>query len=158
MPITGLDEFFGQLGEERKRLEREAVAETKRAAVAAVKAMMKITPVNTGETVRNYAAEQGRKPTGVKTPSGSPGPTNNLALGDEPNRAANESAALEDIDTALSGDKLETVYITNTIPSDKWGLIESGLAPGPPWKSRGPGGQSAIGEQAVRASGQGKWK
>lgn len=158
MPITGLDAFFNQLQQERERLEREAVAETKRATIAATKAMMKITPVNTGETVRNYAAAKGRKPTGTKAPSGTPGPTNNLALGDEPNRAANESAALSDINAAIGGDKLETVYITNTIPSDKWGLIESGLAPGPPWKSRGPGGQSAIGEQAVRASGQGKWK
>lgn len=158
MPITGLDAFFNELQQERERLEREAVAETKRAAVTAVKAMMKITPVNTGETVRNYAAAKGRKPTGVKAPSGSQGPTNNLALGDEPNRSANEGAALNDINNAISGDKLETIYITNTVPDDKWGLIESGLAPGPSWKSRGPGGQTAVGEQAVRASGQGKWK
>jgi hypothetical protein len=158
--ITGIEAYFAELHAAREKLEKEAVAEVRRATTVAVEAMMKITPVNEGETVRNYTAAKGRKPSsGTKAPIiTTVGPTNQLALGDEPNRAANEAAALAEIAIAVSGDKLETVHITNTVDSGKWALIESGFAPGPPWKSRGPGGQSAVATQAVRASGQGKWK
>lgn len=146
---------------ERNKLERDGVAITHVAAIAAVEAMQAITPVNTGETVRNYAVGVGARPTGglVAVPEATEA-TNILALGAEAARGANEAAAVTEATQALSasGGKLKTIYITNRVDEDKWGLIESGIAPGPPWNSRGPGGQSAVGEAAARVVGKGALK
>lgn len=143
-----------------KELEKQAVIETKIAARKAVNAMMPITPVNTGETVRNYMVGAGQPNRTYKAPGGQqpPGPTNILALGQEPNRAPNESAAWADIESALGFTKLQDVFVTNNVDDGKWSLIESGNAPGAPFTNRGPGGQSSLAEAAVRNGSGGKWK
>lgn len=160
--FSGIDATMLQMRNEIEKLRKEGIEEVAQAAIVAVTAMMEITPVNTGETVRNYAAGKGSRPQGLtKAPSiVSKQPTNELAMGAEDNRPGNEAAAMGEVRAAVTSDPktLATVYITNTIDDEKWGLIDSGFAPGPPWQSRGPGGQQAVGEAAVRGSRAGRWK
>lgn len=161
MGFTGIQAEMKRLRDEVKKLEQEAIAEVKIAALKAVNVMFPITPVNTGETVANYAVGVGSPNRTYRAPAGQqpPAPTNKLALGSEPNRAANEAIARQQIDIALAGmKKLTTVWVTNNVSGDKWGLIESGNAPGAPFMNRGPGGQSSLAEAAVRNGSGGKWK
>ncbi len=161
MGWTGIEAEIAKLRKAVADLEQQAVTEVKRAAFSAVNTMMNITPVNTGETLRNYAVGINAPNRTYHPPLGQqpPAPTNKLgAPGTEPNRGANQAAAMGEISQALSFKKLATVYITNNVASDKWELIESGNAPGAPFINRGPGGQSALATAGVRNGSGGLWK
>ena len=154
MSFVGVEQAFAPLRKAREQLEAEAVALVKRDTINVMQMLMSITPVHSGETVRNFAVGSG----GTKTPLGQqpPGKTNNLPLGSEPNRAANERAALSEIRTATEVRTLTSFVLTNNIDANKWGLVESGNIPGAPFKNRGPGGHTALAMQLLRNTGH--WK
>ena len=104
-----------------------------------------LTPVNTGQAVRNYIWSVGLPSSVVHEAidNGPPGPTNSMALGTEPRRSVNEAAAAESLGSLnLLANPFQTVYLTNNSP-DIQGL-ELGLLPGPPLKSRSPQGMFGI--------------
>lgn len=116
------------------------------ALVAEVDTFIKsITPVNTGQAVRNYIWTRDAPNSIVydAIDNGDPGRTNAMALGSEPRRPPNEAAAYE----TLAGLNIGTnpfgaIYLTNLSP-DIEGL-ELGIYPGPPLKSRSPQGMFGI--------------
>lgn len=104
-----------------------------------------LTPVNTGQAVRNYIWTR-NSPNSVvyeAIDNGPPGATNNMSLGMEPRRGVNESAAAESLDSLnLAVNPFGTFYLTNLSP-DIVGL-ELGILPGPPLRSRSPQGMFGI--------------
>lgn len=104
-----------------------------------------VTPVNTGQAVRNYCWSRGvpTMETYDAIDNGPPGPTNSMVLGSEPRRAPNEAAAFI---TLLALDVVSNpfgaFYLANNSP-DIEGL-ELGIYPGPPLKSRSPSGMFGI--------------
>ncbi len=104
-----------------------------------------LTPVNTGQAVRNYIWTRG-VPNAVvfdAIDNGPPGPTNSMALGTEPRRGVNEAAAAGSIGSlGTTGNPFGVIYLTNNSP-DIVGL-EMGILPGPPFKSRSPQGMFGI--------------
>lgn len=103
-----------------------------------------VTPVNTGQAVRNYIWSMNSPFMGTfdAIDNGPPGPTNSMALGSEPRRQVNESAAAESISSLDLRNPFGVIYLTNNSP-DIVGL-EMGLLPGPPLKSRSPQGMFGI--------------
>lgn len=110
------------------------------------KTLMSKTPVNEGTTVRNYILTMNTPSSTVYSPieSGPVGQTNNLPLGVEPRRDANERAA----ESSLSNLKIDPanpfvkIYISNN--SDSVAGLELGLLPGDPFISRSPNGMFGI--------------
>ncbi|UIS25209.1 hypothetical protein [Erythrobacter phage vB_EliS-L02] len=104
-----------------------------------------VTPVNTGQAVRNYiwTRETPSKIVYDAIDNGDPGPTNSMALGQEPRRGVNEAAAAQSLTSLnLLGDPFGEIILTNNSP-DIEGL-EKGLLPGPPLRSRSPSGMFGI--------------
>lgn len=104
-----------------------------------------VTPVNTGQAVRNYCWSRGvaNMETYEAIDNGPPGPTNSMALGAEPRRAPNEAAAFATmLALDIGGNPFGTFYLANNSP-DIEGL-ELGIYPGPPLKSRSPQGMFGI--------------
>lgn len=104
-----------------------------------------LTPVNTGQAVRNYIWSVGAPNAMVfdAIDNGPPGPTNNMALGSEPRRGVNEEAAGRSLTTLnLQQNPFAQIYLTNLSP-DIEGL-EFGLLPGPPLRSRSPQGMFGV--------------
>lgn len=111
-----------------------------------------LTPVYTGQAVRNYIWTRGVPNTVVYQPinNGPTGRTNSMALGSEPRRAPNEDAAADSLASLnLESDPFGTIYLTNLSP-DIVGL-ELGTLPGPPLKSRSPRGMFGITEAYFNA-------
>ena len=153
MELTGISATMAALRKEVAAFERECVEETKRIARTLLDELMAITPVWEGETVRNYAAGVGRKPSGgTKSPAGgvAPGVTSAMALGSEPRRGPNEAAARADLASVLTFTKLASIVFTNHVDNAKWDLIENGSAPTGA-TSRSPGGVSMRATQATRS-------
>lgn len=151
MRITGIPQAIDALHAQLAKLEAEAVAEVKKAAHVMMDNLFENTPVWSGETVRNYAVGINGMPSGgPRTPiGGTPGPTNTMVMGSEPLRRPNESAALQELDGALTFTKLVDLFFTNLISEEKWDLIDNGSAPSP-GKARNPGGVSMLAEQSTR--------
>lgn len=103
-----------------------------------------VTPVNTGQAVRNYIWSMNSPSMATLDPidNGPPGRTNSMALGSEPRRAVNEAAAAESLSSINFRDPFGVIYLTNNSP-DIVGL-EMGLLPGPPLKSRSPQGMFGV--------------
>lgn len=156
MSFTGVQAEFARIRAAAAALEEEACAATRRDVMALMTLLIEITPVNTGETVRNFTVSVGTPSRGRKTPAiVSSEPTNRLAIGEERNRGPNQSLAMADARAALGGfKKLRPIYITNGV--DQWGIIESGWAPGPPWDNRGAGGHTGLATAYLRSTG--RWK
>lgn len=117
-----------------------------------------VTPVNTGQAVRNYIWTRGSPNSTVfdAIDNGPPGPTNSMTLGDEPRRAPNEAAAARSLSTlGLLNDPFGVIYLTNLAPNIQG--LEAGSLPGPPLRSRSPNGMFGITEQfanvKIRAKG-----
>lgn len=112
--------------------------------ITAQKMLESLTPVNTGQAVRNYVWTIG-EPNEIAQPAidnGPPGPTNSMPLGAEPRRHVNEEAA----DATLLGLNLSNpfqTFICSNVSPDIEGL-ELGILPGPPWKSRSPNGMFGL--------------
>lgn len=104
-----------------------------------------VTPVNTGQAVRNYIWTLNTPNSVVfdAIDNGPPGPTNQMPLGVEPRRAVNEDAAAATLHNLnLVANPFGTIFLTNLSP-DIVGL-EMGTLPGPPLKSRSPRGMFGI--------------
>jgi hypothetical protein len=107
-----------------------------------------LTPVNTGEAVRNYIWTTGTPNSTVykAIANGPTGPTNSMRLGSEPRRPANEAAAAESLKSLnLKANPFATIYLSN-VAQDIVGL-ELGILPGPPYRSRSPQGMFGITSQ-----------
>jgi hypothetical protein len=103
-----------------------------------------LTPVNTGEAVRNYIWTIGT-PNEIAQPAidnGPTGPTNSMPLGAEPRRHVNEEAADASLLSLNMSNPFQTFICSNVSP-DIEGL-ELGILPGPPWKSRSPNGMFGL--------------
>lgn len=111
-----------------------------------------LTPVNTGQAVRNYIWSRDVPNSIVFSAidNGDPGRTNEMALGTEPRRGINESAAAESLGTlGIGANPFGVFYLTNNSP-DIVGL-EMGILPGPPFKSRSPRGMFGVTDQTFNA-------
>lgn len=159
--ITGIRGEMGRARKEAKTLERAAVQEVKRAGAVVIEAMFRRTPVWEGTTVRNFVAGIGSRPGGgekAAIDNGPPGPTNDMAIGEEPRRAPNESAARGEMQGVLKSlKKLQDVFFTNN--AKDFDLVDAGAAPGGPGqKIRNPGGVMLLAKQLARAQLGGLWK
>lgn len=104
-----------------------------------------LTPVNTGQAVRNYIWSRGSPSTTVyrAIDNGPTGNTNAMPLGSEPRRAPNEAAAAQSLgNLGIKANPFGTIFLTNNAP-DIAGL-ELGILPGPPFRSRSPQGMFGI--------------
>jgi hypothetical protein len=152
--LVGISSTIAAMKKEIKQLEQQGVEEVRNAATIVVRKMQSRTPVWTGETVRNYTAGIGSKNPARSPGSGEPPPGSTPSgLGNEMNRGSNERAALGAIRGALAALKnlKRNVFITNTINSGKWDLIDRGSAPTAA-RARNPGGVSALSIQGARAT------
>lgn len=156
MKVTGTDAWLKQLENEVDKFEKEqCVPEMRNATRALMEALFSRTPVWSGESVRNYAVGIGTMPAGGSKgqigPKPPPRPTSEMALGEEDNRPANESAARSDMNATLSRyHKIDKpIVVTNLIAAKKWDLIDNGNAPFP-GMGRNPGGVSKLAVQRVR--------
>jgi hypothetical protein len=110
------------------------------------KQLMSKTPVHEGTTVRNYILTMNAPSGAVYSPieSGPIGQTNNMPLGLEPRRGANEKAA----EGSLTNLKIDPnkpfvkIFISNN--TDSVAGLEVGELPGAPFKSRSPSGMFGI--------------
>lgn len=145
--FIGLSEF-DHLFAGIKEMEQKAIEEVRRAAGIITREFFSNTPVWSGETVRNYSWGAGGVPSGgTKAPSGS---LPHRGDSSEANRGANESAALSDMDAVIPRERLMDMFLSNLIDSQKWNLIDAGLAPWP-GKSRYPGGVEIMSVQAAKS-------
>lgn len=139
----------------------QCVEEMKGAARTVTQEMMDRTPVWSGKTVRNYQWGAGAAPGGQIEALGGHPPrgvsTGSMGLGEEPNRPANEAAALDDMESVLSDydDLRKPLVVTNN--SDIWDLIDNGSAPTPE-RARNPGGVSILAEQATKSKLEGTFR
>lgn len=159
MKIVGVKAEMNRIKSHVRGFEKDAVATMRNAAIVVLKQLFSRTPVWSGETVRNYAVGVGSMPAGGSKGSlgGDPGPTSEQRLGEENNRPVNESAALSDAQSALGTmTRLKSVFITNLVDADKWGLVDSGSAPDKN-RARNPGGVSKIAELNAKAILSGKF-
>lgn len=119
-----------------------------------------LTPVNTGQAVRNYIWTTGSPNSTLFSAidNGPTGPTNTMPLGSEPRRQPNEDAAKSTMLALNFGNPFQTFYLTNLSP-DIEGL-ELGILPGPPLKSRSPSGMFGIvhNQIAIRVAAKGMLK
>lgn len=119
-----------------------------------------LTPVNTGQAVRNYIWTTGSPNASVfdAIDNGPTGPTNTMTLGSEPRRQPNEEAARATLLALNFSNPFQTFYLANNSP-DIEGL-ELGILPGPPLKSRSPNGMFGIvhNQIAVRIAAKGMLK
>lgn len=166
LSLTGIDDLLGSVTAEIDAFEQQCIEETKGAARLLTQEMMARTPVWSGKTVRNFAWGVNSAPAGGQQEpigglgyqpgggwstqrKGDPGATGLMGLGEEPRRAANESAALEEMEGVLSSiTQLGTLAVTNF--SDIWDLVDNGSAPTAE-RARNPGGVSILAEQTVKA-------
>lgn len=108
-----------------------------------------LTPVHSGQSVRNYIWTSGVAFQGVLAAidNGDPGRTNAMPLGSEPRRHANEEAAAASLLRLNFQNPFQTFMLTNNAP--QIGGLELGLLPGPPLKSRSPAGMFGLTHQWV---------
>lgn len=157
--FTGVNATLKEIEQELKDLEKQAIAILGSAAVTTVIAYQSITPVWSGETVRNYGVSYSGYSGGYSTPSGGdPGPTNSMPLGPENLRPENSAAAVSAVRSAMSGmNKLMTITIVNHVSGDKWNLIDSGSAPDK-LRARYPGGVALLGESLAKSRLSGNFR
>ena len=151
--ITGVAGLRKELMAAVKEVERQGAAEVERAAWVVLEGLLSWTPVWEGQVLRSYTVSIDSPVTANRQPlgTGDPGPTNSMALGDEPRRGPNEAAVRSEAAGALRALSrgLRTVWVTNG--SDLWDLVDSGGAPGGPGQQiRNPGGTSKLALQRAR--------
>jgi len=106
-----------------------------------------LTPVNTGQAVRNYIWMRDATNSIVfdAIDNGPPGPTNSMSLGEEPRRAVNEAAAAASLSSlGAAANPFGEFVLANNAPDIKG--LELGTLPGPPLRSRSPQGMFGITE------------
>ena len=111
-----------------------------------------LTPVNTGQAVRNYiwSREVANVIVFDAIDNGPTGHTNQMTLGTEPRRGVNESAAAESLgNLGIVANPFGQIILANNAP-DIVGL-EMGILPGPPFKSRSPQGMFGVTEAYFNA-------
>lgn len=106
--------------------------------------IMSLTPVYTGQSVRNYIWTTGEPTIGVLAAidNGPTGKTNSMPLGQEPRRSVNEEAASASLLALDFTNPFQTFILTNNAP--QIGGLELGLLPGPPLKARSPNGMFGL--------------
>jgi hypothetical protein len=158
MGFTGVEAELAKVRKELAKLEEEAVEDLKITTRFLMEELFARTPVFEGTTIRNYKVGINGFASGFSNAIGGekPGPTNSMALGDEPRRPANEGAARAAMESALTFKKLVNVFINNSAPNAA--LVDAGQAPGGPTQViRNPGGVSALAAQSTRNARR-NWK
>lgn len=158
--FRNVDKVTGKMKNAVENLRKDAVEEQKQAARTAMDRFFARTPVWTGETIRNYAwgIGGGRDVHHEPIGSGEPGKTNEMPLGPEPRRAANEAAAKADMEAVLSQlTVLNSLMMTNSSPH--FDLVDAGEAPGGPNQQiRNPGGVVKLAMQDIKSKLKKRWK
>lgn len=143
--ISGVGDWQAKVKAELKKLEKTAINEVAEAAFIVSEAFFDRTPVWEGTTIRNYrwgkAPVRGGQIGAIG--SGDPGHTGFMSLGSEPRRPANENAVMAELRGVLPKDKLHDLYLTNTVRSEQWDLVDNGAAPRRS-RARNPGGVTKI--------------
>jgi hypothetical protein len=111
-----------------------------------------LTPVNTGQAVRNMIWTAGHPNSVVFSAidNGPTGPTNTMSLGSEPRRNPNEQAAEASLLSLNLSNPFQAFYLTNLSPDI--GGLELGVYPGPPLKSRSPNGMFGLVHAQIAAT------
>lgn len=103
------------------------------------------TPVNTGQTLANYQWSVGTPAGGIVAhdETGETGRTNEMVIGEEPRRPANQAITDRSLESLpfgkLSGKK---IYLTNNAP--QWRGLENGMLPESPFVQRSPNGMVSL--------------
>ncbi|ARK07413.1 hypothetical protein LAV_00013 [Sphingobium phage Lacusarx] len=145
--------------EAARKAAKASIAKLQQRAAANIEALVRdidehiksLTPVHTGQAVRNYIWTTGRPFDGVyeAIDNGPTGHTNSMALGSEPRRPPNEEAAARSLDTINFRNPFTTIYLTNNAPNIEG--LELGLLPGAPMVSRSPAGMFGMVNSFVNA-------
>ena len=108
-----------------------------------------LTPVHTGETVRNYIWSTDVPFLGHfdAIDNGPTGNTNSMTLGEEPRRGPNEHAAAESLALVNFSNPFQSFYLANNSPQVAG--LELGILPGPPMTSRSPHGMFGLTHEYV---------
>jgi hypothetical protein len=158
--FRGIDKVTGKMKQAVDKVRKDAVEEQRNAARTAMKRFFARTPVWTGETIRNYAwgIGSGASVHHEAEGGGEPGKTNEMPLGPEPRRAANEAAAWADMEAVLAKlTVLNSLMMTNSSPH--FDLVDAGSAPGGPNQQiRNPGGVVMLAMQDVKSQLKKRWK
>ncbi len=138
--IPNLDEVMKAALKDIDALEKRMTYNIQQVLLDTDRHLKALTPVNTGQAVRNYIWTVGVPNQIVyeAIDNGPPGPTNSMALGVEPRRGVNESAAFESLLALDVANPFQHFICSNNSP-DIEGL-ELGTLPGPPLSSRSPSG------------------
>lgn len=110
------------------------------------------TPVNSGQTLANYQWSVGSPASGIipHDEGPEPGNTNEMALGEEPRRPANQAIADSSLESLPFGELSgKRIYLTNNVP--QWSGLENGMLPESPFTQRSPNGMVAITIETVTA-------
>lgn len=135
--------FCNGLDRSVERFEKKFQNRVKRLMSEAMRRLLRKTPVNTGQAIRNYVATAGtvyRGPVlGGNTPVEA---TNPLPLGAEQLRARNEGQAMATLLDVDYSDPYRVFYITNKTPHI--GGLEAGELPEAPYTPRSPRGMFGV--------------
>lgn len=103
-----------------------------------------LTPVYSGQSVRNYIWSSGSAFGGVleAIDNGPTGRTNTMPLGVEPRREVNEEAAADSLLALDFTNPFQTFILVNNAPQIAG--LEYGLLPGPPLSQRSPNGMFGL--------------
>lgn len=136
--------FLKVLDAEEARITRLFRQRVRRVVSAAMHELLRRTPVWTGSAAASYAiAETVRHPGFAPTPG-----TNEMKLGDEPNRPAAEAVSLGRLAAVDYTDPFQLFTITNG--AKHMAELEYGLAPDAE-RSRAPAGQFRITNETILA-------
>lgn len=143
---SNIPQFKDQLNDYFPKWKKDFTKRLDRIARYTHKTLMAKTPVHEGTTVRNYILSLNSPSSTVYSPieAGPTGQTNNLPLGVEPRRAANERAAESSLSNLTINPEhpFIKIYISNN--SDSVSGLEAGELPGEPYASRSPSGMFGI--------------
>lgn len=149
--ISNLDATFAAAMQEIDALEKRIGANIQKIILETDTMIKALTPVWSGQAVRNYIWTTGVPFAGVydAIDNGPTGATNSMALGTEPRRPANEAAAFESLIACNIANPFQAFILRNNSP-DIEGL-ELGLLPEPPLKSRSANGMFIVVDTFIRA-------
>lgn len=156
MGLSGANDLLNEGRKALKDFEGDVIEAVRDTARVITTELMARTPVWSGKTLRNFvwyawgaAGGAGNVQDAEGGNTGKYGHTNEMAIGEEPMRAANEAAVIADMESVLAGyTKLGRSLVVQNF-SENWDRVDSGSAPTPD-TARNPGGVSVLAVQAAR--------
>ena len=113
---SNANDFLQQLAKLYPEFEEEAGEYEREFVIALNKRILALTPVWEGDSIANYVWSVGSPLLSHRDPigSGPPGHTNQMSLGEEPRRPANEALVRESLATVLAAKLPADIYMTNS--------------------------------------------